>query len=171
MLSPCGVQRLQSLLSAKHLAFQHFNNFMPEKPEKIYTHPDGKQFVLRFIGTLSIQYRVGLLSDLPGYEIWLSLERAAETVIRHPEFNMENIFDIAAEAVSKISAIHTNRMPDTVRFYTRIEKLRLKPIGASPDDMIFIALKLSHFHPYNFIKSLYIVSGFKKGGSPIWEEK
>ncbi|MBM3238498.1 hypothetical protein FJZ31_19565 [Candidatus Poribacteria bacterium] len=159
------------MFSTKPLAFQHFNNFMPEKPEKIYTHLDGKQFVLRFIDTLPIQYRIGLLSDLPSYEIWLSLERAAETVVRHPEFNLENIFDIAAEAVSKISAIHTNRMPDTVRFYTRIEKLCLKPVGASPDDMIFIALKLSNFHPYNFIKSLYIVSEFKKGGSPIWKEE
>ena len=84
---------------------------------------------------------------------------------------MENIFDIAAEAISKISAIHTNRMTDTVRFYTKIENLRLKPVGASSDNFVFIALKLSRFHPYNFIKSLYIVRGFKKGGSPIWEEE
>jgi hypothetical protein len=136
---------------------------MLEKSEQIYTHLDGKQFVLRFVGVLPIQYRIGLLSDLPSYEIWLSLERAAETVVRHSEFNMENIFDIAAEAVSKISAIHTNRMPDTVRFHTRIEKLRLKPIGASPDDMIFISLKLSRFHPYNFIKSLYFDFGKFQG--------
>ncbi|MBI1924999.1 hypothetical protein HYR99_12220 [Candidatus Poribacteria bacterium] len=142
---------------------------MLENREQIYTHPDGKQFILRFVGALPIQYQ-RLLSDLPSYEIWISLERAAETVARHPEFNMENIFDITTESVSKISAIHTNRMPDTVRLYTRIEKLSLKPIGASRDDLIFIALKLSRFHPYNFIKSLYIVSGFKKGGSLIWEE-
>lgn len=144
---------------------------MIEKREQVYTHTDGKQFILRSVGSLPVQYRIGLLGDLPSYEIWLSLERAKETVAKHPEFKMENIFDIAAEAISKISAIHTNRMPDTVRFYTKIEKLRLKPFGASPDNMVFIALKLSRFHPYNFIKSLYIVRGFKKGGSPVWEEK
>ncbi len=143
---------------------------MVERREQVYTHTDGKQFILRFIGSLPVQYRVGLLSELPRFEIWLSIERAEEIVTKHPEFNMENIFDIAAEAISNISAIHTNRMSDTVRFYTKIEKLRLKPAGASSDDMIFIALKLSRFHPYNFIKSLYIVRGFKKGGSPIWEE-
>lgn len=144
---------------------------MVKKREQVYTHTDGKRFILRSIGSLSVQYRVGLLSDLPDYEIWLSMERAEETVAKHPEFNMENIFDIAAEAISQISAIHTNRMSDTIRFYTRIEKLHMKPAGVSSDDMIFIALKLSRFHPYNFIKSIYIVRGFKKGGRPIWEER
>jgi len=143
---------------------------MTERREQVYTHTDGKRFILRFVGSLPVQYRIGLLSDLPSHEIWLSLERAEETVAKHPEFNMENVFDIVGDAISKISAIHTNRMSDTVRFYTKIEKLRLKPAGASSDDMIFMALKLSRFHPYNFIKSLYIVRGFKKGGSPIWEE-
>ena len=99
------------------------------------------------------------------------MERAEESVAKHPEFTMENIFDIAVEAICHISAIHTNRMSDTVRFYTKIEKLHLKPAGTSADNMIFIALKLSGSHPYNFIKSLYIVRGFKKGGHPIWEEE
>jgi len=143
---------------------------MDKKREQVYTHTDGKQFILRSVGSLPVQYRIGLLTDLPSYEIWLSLERAEETVAKHPEFNMENIFDIVAEAISQISAIHTNRMSDTVRFYTKIEKLRLKPVGASSDDFVFIALKLSRFHPYNFVKSVYIVRGYKKGGCPIWEE-
>ena len=143
---------------------------MTERREQVYIHTDGKQFILKSVGSLPVQHRVGLLSDLPSYEIWLSMERAEETVAKHPEFHMGNIFDIVVEAIGKISAIHTNRMSDTVRFYTRIEKLRLKPVGASSDDMVFIALKLSRFHPYNFIKSLYIVRGFKKGGRTIWEE-
>jgi hypothetical protein len=144
---------------------------MVEKREQVYTHINGKRFILRSIGFLPVQYRMGLLSDLSDYEIWLSIERAEETVAKHPEFNIENIFDIAAEAISKISAIYTNRMSDTVRLYTKIEELHVKPVGASSDNMIFIALKLSRFHPYNFIKSIYIVREFKKGGCPIWEER
>ena len=144
---------------------------MTKKLELVYTHIDGKQFILRSVGSLPVQYRIGLLNNLSSYEIWISMERVEESIAKHPEFNIENILDIATESINKISAIHTNRMSDTVRFYTKIDKLHTRPIGISSDDMIFIALKLCGFHPYNFIKSIYIVNDYRKGGNPIWEEK
>jgi len=34
------------------------DNTMVEKREQVYIHTDGKQFILRFVGSLPVQYQV-----------------------------------------------------------------------------------------------------------------